>query len=472
MELAVLLLRTNVEHDRLAETDPLDELLLVDRIHLVPIFEERLRHRLDLEHSPLGEIAKSLTEVRNSFVSQAIGHEQPVLLRLDEARALQDTQVLRGVGDALVGGLGEGLDRPGSLAQQLEQLDADRVGDGFADPSEVSEDRVLERPFCPRLPTINQINLFIEYFFAGCQDVGVPSFDPGEYFFWLIAASLFCFLLERLFPWRREQPVLRRGLLQDFFWLFFNGHFAGVLLAVPAAWAITRIGDLFGLAKLPVPESVALLETAPLAVQFLVVLVVKDFLEWFIHRMLHRVPWLWEFHKVHHSIEALDWIGSFRFHWMETVVYRGLTYLPLVLLGIDARVVLANAVVGTLIGHLNHANIRFDWGPLRYVLNSPRFHVWHHDRELHGRHGQNFAIVLSVWDWIFGTAYFPREVEQPHSLGFEGDEALPRSTVVRLFHPVSTWLLRPMMRRHGATPALVVGATTSGRTARDAQHDR
>lgn len=269
----------------------------------------------------------------------------------------------------------------------------------------------------------------------------MPSLDFGSYFFWLIAASLFCFLLERLAPWRRNQPVLRRGIFQDFFWLFFNGHFAAVLLAFPAAWAVGRINELFGLVHLPVPESVALLKAAPLPLQFVVVLVVKDFLEWSIHRLLHRVPWLWEFHKVHHSIEALDWIGSFRFHWMETVVYRGLTYLPLIILGIDARVVLANAVVGTLIGHLNHANVRIDWGPLRYVINSPRFHVWHHDRELHGPHGQNFAIVLSAWDFLFGTAYLPRDEEQPEALGFDGDDAFPCSTVARLLHPVSSWFL-------------------------------
>jgi sterol desaturase/sphingolipid hydroxylase (fatty acid hydroxylase superfamily) len=187
---------------------------------------------------------------------------------------------------------------------------------------------------------------------------------------------------------------------------------------------------------------VALLKSAPIWVQLAVLLIVRDFLEWGVHVLLHRVPWLWEFHKVHHSIEALDWIGSFRFHWMEIVVYRSLTYLPLILLGIDGRVVLANAVIGTLIGHLNHANLRIDWGPLRYVINSPRFHVWHHDRDTRGRYGTNYAIVLSVWDWIFGTAYYPDDREEPEALGFEGDARFPRSTLARLVHPLSSLFAR------------------------------
>ena len=56
--------------------------------------------------------------------------------------------------------------------------------------------------------------------------------------------------------------------------------------------------------------------------QFIAFFLLKDFLEWCIHNLLHRVPWLWEFHKLHHTIEELDWIGNFRFHWMEVVIYE------------------------------------------------------------------------------------------------------------------------------------------------------
>jgi sterol desaturase/sphingolipid hydroxylase (fatty acid hydroxylase superfamily) len=170
--------------------------------------------------------------------------------------------------------------------------------------------------------------------------------------------------------------------------------------------------------------------------------VIKDFLDWLIHNLLHRTPVLWEFHKLHHSITEMDWIGNFRFHWTVVLVYQTLTYLPLVVLGVDGQVILLVAVFATLIGHLSHSNIDISWGPLRYLLNSSRMHIWHHMRDLpEGRRsGVNFGISLSIWDWIFGTAYWPTRdqspAQQPESLGFPGMEKMPRSLAVRFVSPV------------------------------------
>jgi sterol desaturase/sphingolipid hydroxylase (fatty acid hydroxylase superfamily) len=164
--------------------------------------------------------------------------------------------------------------------------------------------------------------------------------------------------------------------------------------------------------------------------------VFKDLLEWCVHNLLHRVSWLWEFHKLHHSIVELDFLGAFRFHWMESVVYKGLTYLPLVVLGVDGRVIFWIAVAGTVIGHLNHANLDLDWGPLRYLVNSPRMHVWHHETIPPNGHGRNFGVIFSLWDFLFGTAYLPRGGAQPERLGFAGMERFPGGVLPRLVHPL------------------------------------
>ena len=257
--------------------------------------------------------------------------------------------------------------------------------------------------------------------------------DTRSYFFWLLVVSLLCWILERAAPWR-AQRAWREQSGQDFFWLVFNGHYAGVLIAYGAAWLSGRLGAAIGGWPLPSPETAQLLTGQPSWLQFAVFLVAKDFIEYGIHLLLHRVPWLWEFHKLHHSIRELDWIGNMRFHWMEIVVYKGLTYLPLVLLGVEGRVILWVAVVGTLIGHVNHANLNFGWGPLTKVVNSPRFHVWHHDVVSHGKGGQNFGILLCLWDWLFGTAYRPQE-EQPPEFGFVGMERFPRGLPGRFVYP-------------------------------------
>jgi len=273
--------------------------------------------------------------------------------------------------------------------------------------------------------------------------------DSRSYFPWLLAVSALCLVLERLRPWRREQRLLRRQFAQDLFWLFFNGHFAGVLIALGAARLLA-----FASPTIAGIESLNLLASQPFWIQYAVFFVLKDLVEWCVHNLLHRVPWLWEFHKVHHSIEELDWIGNFRFHWIEIVVYRSLTWLPLAILGVAGEVVLAIAVLSTLIGHLNHSNLFVSWGPLRYVLNSPRMHVWHHDAHWPADRakGVNFGISLSLWDWLFGTAWWPdahaRPTQQPERLGFPGMERLPRGLLGRLAHPAGAWLAR--LRRRTA----------------------
>ena len=259
--------------------------------------------------------------------------------------------------------------------------------------------------------------------------------DLRGYFFWLLVISLCCWGLERVRPWRREQRALREQVGQDLFWLVFNGHYAGVLMAVAAGWIQGEMIRLAGSDPWSLLEGVRLLAEWPLWGQFLFFLTAKDFCEWCVHNLLHRVSWLWSFHKLHHSIAELDWIGNMRFHWMEIVVYRSLTYLPLVVLGVDGAVILWMAAFSTLIGHLNHANLRISWGPLRYLFNSARMHVWHHDVAMHGKGGQNFAIIFSTWDWLFGTVYWPEEEEQPGELGFEGMEAFPKGLIGRLLYP-------------------------------------
>mgnify|MGYP006289239665 FL=1 len=256
------------------------------------------------------------------------------------------------------------------------------------------------------------------------------------YHHYLIVLSAAFLGLERLRPWRRRQRVLRRGLFEDLFYLAFNGHFLGLLLAQAtvhtAAWFATAT-DQVGLYRM-IHAGVA--SGWPIWVQVLVAFVGLDFVQWSVHNALHRVPWLWEFHKVHHSIEELDWIGNFRFHWVEVIVYKAAQYLPLILLGFDGGVLLAFAVVQTASGFFNHANLDVDIGPLKYVLNNPRMHVWHHDRDEIAPPGVNFAILFSAWDWIFGTAWLPDDDRQPRRLGFDGLEEFPRSVPGQVVHPV------------------------------------
>jgi sterol desaturase/sphingolipid hydroxylase (fatty acid hydroxylase superfamily) len=259
-----------------------------------------------------------------------------------------------------------------------------------------------------------------------------------QYWFWLFCASLFVLALERVRPWRAQQKMLRPLLAQDFFWLVFNGYVwsivaAFVLGVLPAGGNATVRQVLGGFAR-----GISAVGTLPLLVQAILYLVAADFIEWCVHNALHRVGWLWPIHRVHHSIHTMDWIGSFRFHWGEHIVYRSIKFVPLALLGARYDAMLIAWVTSTAIGHLNHANLKISWGPFRYVLNSPMMHIWHHDRDPDNGVGYNFGIVFSMWDWIFRTAYMPAG-KVPGALGFHGDERYPDSLWKRFLIPyVST----------------------------------
>lgn len=252
-----------------------------------------------------------------------------------------------------------------------------------------------------------------------------------KYWFWLAILSTAVLILERLFPWRKEQRLFRPQLAQDFFWLVFNGYLWGVVVSwvyrvVPVGGGMTWAGAVTGLRS-------RFHLSWDLTLQVVTVLVVTDFIEWCVHNLLHRVGPLWKIHRVHHSIKVMDWIGNFRFHWGEHIVYRSIKFFPLVFLGVRWEAALIAAVIATAIGHLNHSNLAISWGPLRYVLNSPRMHIWHHDKFPGRPSGYNFGIVFSVWDWLFGTAYMPET--QPAEIGFNNEQRVPQSLISRFFVP-------------------------------------
>jgi sterol desaturase/sphingolipid hydroxylase (fatty acid hydroxylase superfamily) len=249
-----------------------------------------------------------------------------------------------------------------------------------------------------------------------------------DYLYWLLGISGAFLLLERLLPERRAQPALRPQLGNDVFYLLFNGHF-WALLTGGITGAISASAN-----RILAPQGV--LAGWPFAAQFAAYLLVSDLLQWCVHNLLHRVPWLWQFHKLHHSVKQMDFLANFRFHWAELVVYRTLLWLPLAFLGGDAGPLFAAAVFATFWGHLNHSNLRVALGPLAYVFNSPRMHMWHHDRSDEGGTSKNFGVVLSLWDWIFGTAYWPRE-RAPSELGYAGEEELPRDVLRQELFPIT-----------------------------------
>jgi sterol desaturase/sphingolipid hydroxylase (fatty acid hydroxylase superfamily) len=145
----------------------------------------------------------------------------------------------------------------------------------------------------------------------------------------------------------------------------------------------------------------------PLWVQAILILAIGDLVGYWMHRAFHGRR-LWRFHAIDHSSIDLDWLSSVRLHPVNDVVMRVAAVLPVLALGFAPIAVAGILPVLTLMAILVHANLDWDWGPLRSVIASPRFHRWHHTDEEAAR-DKNFAGLLPVWDIVFGTYYMPRD---------------------------------------------------------------
>ena len=253
-----------------------------------------------------------------------------------------------------------------------------------------------------------------------------------NYFWGLILISLLVWALEIRFPWRREQPILRKDFWLDALHMFFNFF----LFALAIAGVYKVLGTL--LAELGISaHSLAVLDMShwPMGLQLLVFFVLLDFLQWATHVLLHRIPALWEFHKVHHSVKEMGFAAHMRFHWMENILYKPLKTLGVMFLGgfepEQAYIVHFAAIA---IGHFNHANIKVTYGPLKFILNNPVMHLYHHAYTLpEGSHGVNYGISLSLWDYIFKTDHIP-ESSGKVPLGFPGDSEIPNSFLGQQAH--------------------------------------
>jgi sterol desaturase/sphingolipid hydroxylase (fatty acid hydroxylase superfamily) len=253
-----------------------------------------------------------------------------------------------------------------------------------------------------------------------------------NYFFWLIIFSFFCMGLEHIKPWRK-QKIFRKQFIQDIFWMVLNLYLFGLIFSKTINFLDSKFLSFITQATSTNFKGMLNFSNFNLFYQICLGMIIKDFFEWLIHNLLHRISFLWKIHQLHHSIKTMDWLGNTRFHLLEIVVYKTLKYIPLLLLNFTFEAVLIIDLLSTLIGHLNHSNIKLNIGPLQYIFNSPNMHIWHHDKINHFKNGQNFGIVFSFWDYIFKTAYSP--LGQPNEIGFNGEEKYPDNIGQRLLWP-------------------------------------
>jgi len=244
-----------------------------------------------------------------------------------------------------------------------------------------------------------------------------------NYFWGLIVISLFVWALEILFPWRKEQALIRKDFWLDVFYMFFNFFIFSIVIS----GVYKVVGVLFSNINITL-NSFSIFDVSdwPMWSQLLIFFIILDFVQWFTHVLLHKYPFLWKFHKVHHSVKEMGFAAHLRYHWMENILYKPLKTIGVMLIGgFEPEQAYIIHFITIAIGHLNHANIKITWGPLKYVFNNPVMHLYHHAFNLpEGKNGVNFGISLSLWDYIFKTNYIPED-SGTIIIGFEGDDKFP-----------------------------------------------
>lgn len=254
-----------------------------------------------------------------------------------------------------------------------------------------------------------------------------------NYFWGLTLISLIVYGLELVFPWRKEQAKIRKDFWLDTFYMYFN--FFIFSIAISGIYALVSQG----FTKINITmQSLALININhwPLLLQLLLFFIVLDFFQWVTHRTLHRFNFLWRFHQVHHSIKEMGFSGHLRYHWMENLLYKPLKTFGVMLLGgFEPTQAFIVHFFTISIGHLNHANLKLTYGPLKYIFNNPVMHLYHHAYYLpkDRRYGVNFGLTLSIWDYLFKTAYIP-ETGGQIKIGYPNDEKVPKSFVKQLIH--------------------------------------
>jgi sterol desaturase/sphingolipid hydroxylase (fatty acid hydroxylase superfamily) len=270
---------------------------------------------------------------------------------------------------------------------------------------------------------------------AGGGDIPVESAVPKAPVYlgldWfllnLFLLALLFVPLERLWP-KHAQSVFRSGWTTDTIY-FFVSH---LLVQVSTLLTLMPAQVFFDWAVHPgVQEFVRGL---PVAVQFLACAVVADLTEYTVHRVFHTTRWLWPFHAVHHSSESMDWLAGSRLHVVDVVLTRGLTFVPLFVLGFDTGPLYAYLVFVSMHAVFIHANVSWEFPAwVERLIVTPRLHHLHHaiDREAWDR---NFAVHFPWIDRLFGTYYGPVGV-WPTGYGLTG-ESIPDSFTAQLTYPL------------------------------------
>ncbi|MDN3548571.1 sterol desaturase family protein [Mucilaginibacter aquaedulcis] len=204
--------------------------------------------------------------------------------------------------------------------------------------------------------------------------------------------------LERIIPYRKGLKFFREGFWIDLVWYtLIQSYFLKIFIF---DYLIAPVQHHFNW------SAIQFVKNWPVAVQVLFFLVTHDLYIYLFHRLQHRSKLLWRTHEAHHSGKEVDFLSGSRSHIVEIIINQTIEFAPIILLGADPAVIPIKALLDAMFGMFIHGNIRVNLGKLKYIINTPELHLWHHANYIEVFHA-NFATKFAIWDHLLGTAYNP-----------------------------------------------------------------
>ena len=273
----------------------------------------------------------------------------------------------------------------------------------------------------------------------------------------MTASAMAMLFAERRWPYNADQQLFREGFWTDF---------VGYCLLQSYALGVVITTFLFWLNANTDWASHSVIGKWPVWTQVLLFLVTHDLYIYCFHRFQHGNRWFWRLHEAHHSTPQVDWLSGVRSHSLEILINQTIEFAPMILLGASPEVPVIKGTISAVWGMFIHANINVRLGPLQYVFNGPEMHRWHHatDREAYD---MNFGTKFALWDWLFGTAFFPdRNVRKAEAYGLE-DKNFPLGNGTAYFRQHAYAFrshaeTQQEMYDHALSGEHVAGGTTAG----------
>jgi len=223
----------------------------------------------------------------------------------------------------------------------------------------------------------------------------------------LVVATGIC---ERIWPAERR-PVLARGHVQDVCYLALHAVVVIPLMTLLSVGSAALLAGHLQWLELRPAQHWSVWVVVPVAI------VAMDGANWLAHYADHRLGMLWRFHALHHSQEELSVLTSFRAHPLMHTTGFLLATVPVVILLPTRPIAPVLITIYVCIGTLQHANLRWTFGPVGRVIVSPAYHRLHHAADVQHL---NLGVVLTIWDVLAGRARFPARADGVGRTGLDG----------------------------------------------------